>query len=1136
MSDFQTQVLDAFGKVRSEIDSGSSEYDIRHRFIKYLVEGLWGYEGKDYRAEKDKTDVKIYDETHNLLLVVIETKKLSVDLRDEKWKDQAFGYSDSFTKYVVLTNGLQLLIWTKNNRDKAMVDVDFDAILGEKRFTPEKLTATEKSQLSFLWELSREELWGDKKYDDFAVSEKTDISTDDGFQSLIEKLHFVMDQLLMGYAVRTYNDYLQGYKKYLAELKSLDAERENTKGNKELEVALEKEKRDIEEKNKRFIDFKRGFEEWLKLSDREDNDESIGVFCKETIYVLLNKLLLARICEDKGLVQKKLSNSGILRIRELFTYLRNSYRDLLDFAYRDISQLYSHVFERSIFDWYTEGNGELNKVLNRTLYVLNHFDFGQVNRDILGKLYEKYLPKEERKKFGGFYTPEEVIDYILDTVGYTADQEIEGKDLLDPACGSGGFLVRAVGRLIDRYKVKGLGPKELLKNVASHIYGLDIDPFACHIAEMNILFQVIDLYQKAREEDQSFQLPRFNIYQTDSLELPKTAKALTQWQYPNSRVQKYIQEKETIETIKNKKFDFVVGNPPYVKTLRWFGAELSEYYRKVYETAYWLTDLYMLFIERGFKWLEKGGTLGFICSNQFMTRKYGKDLRTYLATKSSIRQIVDFGDSGVFKDVTNYPCILILESSSHRGSFKCATVISPKQGILQDISEHVSREKYSSKFFRIFSLDQKKLASKVWSLAPPDEREVLEKIATRAQTTLKEKLADITSGIKIGKDNLFIVKAIREIDTKHVEVMPVAYRKEGKTIPIEKDLLMPILRGRNVRKWGLIWHGFYTIFPHLMKNGKLVAIAEDEMKREYPNAYTYLQSHRSELESRLDWGKSPVEIHGVWYAVMHPGRLENYVQPKILTPALTDRTNFALDMETHCYVSGTAGVLGILPRQIDSKYLLALLNSKVFDFFLKHVSPIKAGGYSQYSAETIGNLPIRLPESHDEKKIAEELVEHVEQILALAEKLRTSEEAKEDFTILLKGLKITRLDDYPSVVFSISSNKVADIRREGKNVFLNLTDNIECGDELVAKYVELCLKSKQADLKRTEDLKKEVCDISIPKHKQKLREVLKRHDSTEKEIKELPGSIENLEKEIDQRVYRLYGLSKDSIYLVEENS
>ena len=146
---------------------------------------------------------------------------------------------------------------------------------------------------------------------------------------------------------------------------------------------------------------------------------------------------------------------------------------------------------------------------------------------------------------------------------------------------------------------------------------------------------------------------------------------------------------------------------------------------------------------------------------------------------------------------------------------------------------------------------------------------------------------------------------------------------------------------------------------------------------------------------------------------MHPGKLDNYEGLKILTPALTDKTNFALDKETRCYVSGTAGVLGILPREIATKYLLALLNSRVFDFYLKHVTPIKAGGYSQYSAEALGNLPIEVPESSEEKRIADEIVEQVDKTLAMTQRLSKFEEAKRNFTSLLKGLRTTRLDDYP---------------------------------------------------------------------------------------------------------------------------
>ncbi len=124
-----------------------------------------------------------------------------------------------------------------------------------------------------------------------------------------------------------------------------------------------------------------------------------------------------------------------------------------------------------------------------------------------------------------------MVKYILDQVGFTRDEKIEGKKLLDPACGSGTFLVEATNRLIERYlkkygrkiRVNSLSSDEnkaILENIIDSIYGFDINPFACHIAEINLLFHTIDLYDNVKKKFRDYTLRRFNIYNTDSLKLP----------------------------------------------------------------------------------------------------------------------------------------------------------------------------------------------------------------------------------------------------------------------------------------------------------------------------------------------------------------------------------------------------------------------------------------------------------------------------------------------------------------------------------------------------------------------------------------------------------------------------------------
>jgi len=1109
--DFVKQVLDAYSKMKSEIDRSASEYDVRHRIIKHIVEGLLGYTGKDYQAEKEKTDIKLLDESHSLVLVVVETKKPTVNIREEKWKDQAFGYSDAFTKHVVLTNGLQLMVWDKSKRDRPVIDLDFEAILEEKRLIAEKFTVQEKAQLSNLWELSRENLWSEKKYEDFTIPEKIDISTDNGFQKLMDKLHFVMNQLLMGYALRTFNEYIQGFKRYETELKGLEVEQQKTKGNRDIEARYEKEKRDLADRSERFLNFHRGYNQWLRLSGREDNEESKEIFCKETIYVLLNKLLLARICEDKGLVTKKLSNNGISRIRELFTYLKDSYKDLLDFAYRDISQLYSHVFERGIFDWYTEGNGELNKALNRVLYIFNHFDFGQVNRDILGKLYEKYLPKEERKRLGEFYTPDEVIDYILDAVGYSPDEEIEGKDLLDPACGSGGFLVRALNRLIDRYRMKGLGPKEMLNNVISHIYGFDINPFACHIAEMNLLFQVIDLYQKAKEEDRGYRLPRFNIYQTDSLEIPKVAEGLTRWQYPNSRVQKYIEEKETVERIKNKKFDFVVGNPPYVRIER-LPKELRDYLIENYKSAVERFDLYMLFIERGISWLKDNGLFGFITSNKFIQRSTGSGIRRFIIESCEIQHFLDFGDSGVFRDVTNYPLISILvrrERIDKSHVFKYVEALKPREDLLTKVRELESKDRYSDNYIRLFKVRQSSLQD-TWRFMPEQEMEVYEKIRTSAKQTLGDLCEDVRRGVVTGGNDVFIVG-------------PETIAKYS----LEKELLKPILRGEDLKRWRIFWGETFLVYPYTRQAGKNQLIDLSN----YPRAKKYFEDNREYLEKRYSVSK----LGKTWYGLHDPVDFDTFERDfKIIAPEMATSNSFVAD-NSRFWTLERCFIVNPHPDKVDVKYLLGLLNSKVLEFSGKHLAPFLSGRYYEYKTIYVKQFPIKLPETPQEKKVADEIRDLVDRILGLNAKLHENENARRDFSSLLGKMENIRLDDYPSVVLSISSNKIAQIRREGSKVFLNLTDHIECKDEIVARYVELYLRSMENKLRKTEDIKKEICGVRIPKSKQDLQKVLEQYEGTEKEIRDIPDKIKSLQSEIDQRVYKLYALSKDDIQVIEES-
>ncbi|MCD6456192.1 MAG: Eco57I restriction-modification methylase domain-containing protein [Methanophagales archaeon] len=91
-----------------------------------------------------------------------------------------------------------------------------------------------------------------------------------------------------------------------------------------------------------------------------------------------------------------------------------------------------------------------------------------------------------------------------------------------------------------------------------------------------------------------------------------------------------------------------MGNPPYVR-VQLLDERIKEYLKKNYTTSVGKFDIYILFVERGLKWLKENAKLGFITPNLFLNRAYGSELRKFLLKDYSILQIIDFGDSGVFK-------------------------------------------------------------------------------------------------------------------------------------------------------------------------------------------------------------------------------------------------------------------------------------------------------------------------------------------------------------------------------------------------------------------------------------------------------------------------------------------------------
>ena len=985
---FIDKTLQGFKKICGEIKIDTLEHDFSPRFVEHFIKAVLGYQGNEYLFEREKTDVTLLDENKRRV-VVIETKRPKENLNSEKWQTQAGKYADSSTVFVGLTNGYRFLLWQvkKDGSRELKIDLDIKTLIDEKKTNESKLTTKEIEQILFLEKLSKEHIWSEDKYakfnDYYAL---IDVSDDEGFKKLIEQLNYISNDLMRQYTYAAFDEYYAGYAQYKQTLNELDEIKKSDKKNFKQAAEIAKFELKTEGEYKKYSSFS-GYHIWKALSHRseEKEEENKQVFCKESIYVLLNRLLFIRICEDKNLLKKKISNGGIERLREELSEPivgdSDVFKQIIKFSYGGAQKIYSHFYEKdNPLDWYESGDGELDKVLSKVLWLLNQYNFSKVDRDVLGKLYEKYLPKNERKRLGEFYTPDEVIDYILDAVDYIPNKAIDGKDIIDPACGSGGFLVRAARRLIARHAVKfgratlkealdnkkwpeifeRLTPKEceeIVNSVAMHIHGFDINPFAVNITEMNLLFQIVDIYSKAAKKNPSFSIPRFKIYETDSLEMPDNQTKLVHFQ--GSVGKSLAKDRTFTDELKKKKYDFVVGNPPWLGILK-IGKQNVVAYSQ-YLSAKGKFDLYVLFIELGAKMLNKNGKLGYITQNRFLKVGYAESLREYLAKNVALRQITDFGDIKIFTDATNYPCVLIFENT-FPDTFKYiefkskAEQISPEE-LLSLIKKHVGERDYDDDYFKLGTIKQEELKKSGWNIGMTGKSFLISRL--KNLKTLADFAEEIMQGVTCGGHGADSIFYVTEQNIKFYK--------------IEEKLLKKVIRGRNIRKYMAAFADEYLLFPYESKVKPIDL-------RLYPGASKYLNQFKDKLSGRILDGKNITQWNKQWFEVWRARTPEFFEKKKIVCPRIAEKNRFSID-ETGAYLPDST--VAIIPNKINIYFLLALLNSKLLESYITLISPYVQGKYYNYSKSYIEKLPVKFPTSKKEELIADKITAKVKEVLKL---------------------------------------------------------------------------------------------------------------------------------------------------------
>jgi type I restriction-modification system DNA methylase subunit len=759
-----------------------------------------------------------------------------------------------------------------------------------------------------------------------------------------------------------------------------------------------------------FLDEMTGWREDVAKNAHKNNPDLTARQLNEIVQRLLDRIVFIRIAEDRHVIEKNQLRDVVDEWKarggkfHIFEWLNDLFRRINEDFNGEIFK--PHLSEKTKMD-----SEILARIIERLYPPQSPYRFDVIGVELLGSIYERYLgstirvtakrvfveEKPEVRKAGGvYYTPEYVANYIVqNTVGKMIEgktpRQIEKLHILDPACGSGSFLIGAFQCLID-YHVRYLTehPKEAevhplfpdvvkgengeprlsvirkAKILKNNLFGVDIDPQAVEITMMS-------LYLKALEGERS-QLPpkqhllpelKYNIACGNSLIGPdfyKTQQLLFVDDDDKFRVNAFDWDVAFPDVLKAGGFDAVIGNPPYVRQESL--SEFKEYFERHYESFDSGADLYVYFMEKGIRVLAQGGYYSIIVSSSFLRTTYANELRDFLKKSAAILRIVDFGGLAVFENAKDtYVCIPLLSRKKQPNRIEIARVTSLD---FENLAAYVAPKTYT--------IPSQRLTTEAWSLRSDQEAAIFQKILAAGTPLGRYVDKKMFYGVKTGLNEAFELTASQ---ARYIQ----------KKIPSSGHLVKNVLGGEDIRKYFVTPQGkLWIVIPagwtrDMMRKQKVHGvISEREAWAWFSRRYKALAEHLHAFESRCRKREDQGEF---WWELRPCDYYEYFERPKIIFPDIAKGPRFHLDAEGF-YLANTGYCLGTA-----DKYLLGILNSRLFWFAISNISipfGIRAGEYRyRLIYQYMEKVPIRVIDAGiaTDKALHENLVSQVERMLGL---------------------------------------------------------------------------------------------------------------------------------------------------------